>query len=71
MVPSGERPAGGGEMVKKEGGEEAAFRAMGQGVPLQRYAEPQEVARAVLYLESDESAYVTGAELVIHGGFSA
>src|SRR4051812_29758478 len=33
------------EMVVKEGGEEGAFKALGQNVPLKRYAEPGEVAR--------------------------
>lgn len=37
-------------------------------IPLQRFGEPQEVAEAVLWLCSDESAYVTGHSLIIDGG---
>ena len=40
-------------------------------IPLNRVAEPEEVAYGVLYLASDEASYVTGAELVIDGGFTA
>ena len=40
-------------------------------VPLQRIAQPIEVAYGALYLASDESSYVTGSELVIDGGLTA
>ena len=39
--------------------------------PLNMFANSHDVALAVLYLSSDESRYVTGAELVIDGGIIA
>jgi NAD(P)-dependent dehydrogenase (short-subunit alcohol dehydrogenase family) len=39
--------------------------------PMGRSATTEEIAYAVLYLASDEASYVTGAELVIDGGFTA
>lgn len=39
--------------------------------PLGRSAAPEEIAYGVLYLASEEASFVTGAELVIDGGFTA
>ena len=39
--------------------------------PLGRMGEAEEVAAAILYLASDESAFVTGSELTIDGGYTA
>ena len=48
------------------------FRAKMLGhVPLARSGEVDEVARAILFLASDEASYVTGAELHVDGGYLA
>jgi len=38
--------------------------------PLKRYAQPEEIAWAIIYLLSDASAWVTGTNLTIDGGFT-
>lgn len=40
-------------------------------IPLGRYGVPDDVAKGVLYLASDDAAFVTGSELVIDGGWTA
>ncbi|WP_099353262.1 SDR family NAD(P)-dependent oxidoreductase [Fredinandcohnia onubensis] len=42
-----------------------------QATPLQRLGKPSDIANTALFLASDESSYITGAEIVIDGGFSA
>jgi 3alpha(or 20beta)-hydroxysteroid dehydrogenase len=41
------------------------------GLPIPRVGQPEDVARLILFLASDESAYCTGAEFVIDGGQTA
>jgi len=58
--------------VAMAGGDEAtAHEKLARGIPLKRIGEPDDVAYCVLYLASDESKFVTGAEFKIDGGMLA
>jgi NAD(P)-dependent dehydrogenase (short-subunit alcohol dehydrogenase family) len=48
-----------------------ALQKLARQIPLGRIGRPEDVAYAVLYLASDESAFVTGAEIRVDGGISA
>jgi NAD(P)-dependent dehydrogenase (short-subunit alcohol dehydrogenase family) len=39
-------------------------------IPLNRFAEPEEIARAILFLASDEASYITGQGLILDGGLT-
>jgi NAD(P)-dependent dehydrogenase (short-subunit alcohol dehydrogenase family) len=58
-------------MTERRRADPAQYQLMRSRIPLGRYGEPDEVAYGVLYLASDESAFVTGSELVIDGGWTA
>ena len=46
-------------------------RAYLEGIPIERYGEPNEVAAAAVYLALPESRYITGVTLPVDGGFAS
>src|SRR2546428_492312 len=58
-------------MTEARRADPASYQLVVSRIPLGRYGEPEDVAYGVLYLASDESSFMTGAELVIDGGWTA
>ena len=50
---------------------ERTKRAYEASIPLQRYGDPEEVAKLMLFLASDESSFCTGGVYMVDGGRSA
>ncbi|WP_217997855.1 SDR family NAD(P)-dependent oxidoreductase [Alicyclobacillus acidiphilus] len=50
---------------------EDRYQILVSGTPMGRLGKPEEVAKGVLFLASDDASYITGAELVIDGGYTA
>ena len=56
-------------LASSETGEQRR-KMISAAVPLGRFGTPDEIAKAVVFLASDDSSYITGAELSVDGGFA-
>ncbi len=56
-------------LASGEAGQER-LKMISNTVPLGRLGTPDEIAKAVVFLASDDSSYITGAELFVDGGFA-
>jgi NAD(P)-dependent dehydrogenase (short-subunit alcohol dehydrogenase family) len=57
--------------LRQRFGKEEAEAKLARQIPIGRIGAPADIANAVLYLASDESRFMTGAELKLDGGISA
>ena len=46
------------------------MKTISNTIPLGRWGTTDEVAKAVVFLASDDSSYITGTELFVDGGFA-
>jgi NAD(P)-dependent dehydrogenase (short-subunit alcohol dehydrogenase family) len=58
-----------GLLTSSEAGEQRR-KMISSAVPLGRFGTPEEIAKAVVFLASDDSSYITGTELFVDGGFA-
>ena len=49
---------------------EETMKTISTTVPLGRFATPDEITKAEVFLASDDSSYITGTELSVDGGFA-
>lgn len=55
---------------EQSGNPEERARSTLQQIPLERFGKPEDMANAALFLASDESSFITGAAIIVDGGFT-
>ena len=57
-------------MIRTENVTEEMLAETAKAFPLKRFAQPEEIANAIIFLLSDAASFVTGTELTVDGGYS-
>ena len=57
------------DLMSTEAGEQR-LKTISNSIPLARVGTPDDIAKAVVFLASDDSSFITGAELFVDGGFA-
>lgn len=51
--------------------DERHVQARAKAIPMRRIGQPEEIAKPILFLASDDASFITGIELVVDGGYTA
>ena len=70
ISPGSTDTPGFGELVGSSEVGQERIKALSTAIPLGRLGRPEEIAKAVTFLASDESSYITGIELFVDGGMA-
>ena len=70
MSPGSIDTPGARDLLASSGVGEKRKKRIAESVPLGRFGTPDETAKAVVFLASDDSSYITGTELFVDGGFA-
>ncbi len=57
--------------LEQQSGMSEAHAAIVKGIPAGRYGHPEEMARVVLFLASDDAPFMTGTAISVDGGLTA